>query len=103
MTFLNTFLEIEALEPSDIVELVIIAFSIVLFALAITAYKNNRIRRMGFAAAAFALFAVQLIVGYADDAFDYIDDQGLDLLSSTITLGTLLLFFFAIIIKKKKT
>ena len=101
MTFLNTFLQIEALEPSSIVELIIIVFSIILFALAITAYKNNRIRRLGFAAAAFALFAVQLFVRYLDDLFDYTNDESLDLISSVITLGILLLFFFAIVIKKK--
>ncbi|MGI0056734.1 MAG: hypothetical protein ACREAK_05095 [Nitrosarchaeum sp.] len=101
MTFLNTFLEIEAPEPSSIVELVIIVFSIILFALAITAYKNNRIRRLKYAAVAFALFAVQLFVGYLDDVFDYAEDESLDLISSLITLGILLLFFFAIVIKKK--
>jgi len=101
VTFFNTFLEIGPLEPSNIVELAIIAFSIILFALAITAYKNNRVKRMGFAAAAFALFAVQLIVGYVDDAFDYVDTEGLDFVSSAITLGILLLFFFAIVTKKK--
>lgn len=101
MTFLNAFLEIGPLEPSSIVELAIIVFSIILFALAITAYKNSRVKRMGFAAAAFALFAVQLIVGYVDDAFDYVDTEGLDFVSSAITLGILLLFFFAIVTKKK--
>ena len=101
MTFLNTFLQIEALEPSSIVELIIIVFSIILFALAITAYKNDRIRRMGFAAAAFALFAIQLFIGYLDDIFDYAEDETIDLLSSLITLGILLLFFFAIVMKKK--
>jgi hypothetical protein len=101
VTFLNTFLEVGPLEPSDIVALAIIVFSIILFALAITAYKNNRVKRMGFAAAAFALFAVQLILGYVDDAFDYVNTEGLDLISSAITLSILLLFFFAIVIKKK--
>ena len=101
MTFLNTFLQIGPLEPSNIVELAIIAFSIILFALAITAYKNNRVKRIGFAATAFALFAVQLIVGYVDDAFDYVNTEGLDFLTSAITLAILLLFFFAIVTKKK--
>lgn len=101
MTFLNMFLESDMLEPTSIVELIIIVFSIILFALAITAYKNNRIKRMGFAAAAFALFAVQLIIGYVDDAFDYAEDEDLDFALSVITLAILLLFFFAIITKKK--
>lgn len=101
MTLSNIFLQTEVLEPSSIVELTIIIFSIILFALAITAYKNNRVKRMGFAAAAFALFAIDLFVSYADDIFDYIDDEGLDLVSSIITLGILLLFFFAIVSKKK--
>jgi len=97
----NTFLEIEALEPSSIMELIIILFSIVLFALAITAYKTNRNRRIGFAAIAFALFAVQLAVEYVDDIYDYVDDEGIDFILSGITLAILLLFFFAIILKGK--
>lgn len=101
MTLFNTFLEIEALEPSSIMELVIIIFSIVLFALAITAFKTNRNKRIGLAATAFALFAVQLVVEYIDDAYDYVDDEGIDFIISGITLGILLLFFFAIILKGK--
>ena len=101
MTFSNVFLEIVPLEPTNIVQLAIIAFSIILFALAITAYKNNKVKRIGFAAAAFALFAIQLIVGYVDDAFDFVDTEGLDFVSSAITLAILLLFFFAIVTKKK--
>ncbi len=100
MTLFTSFLEIEVLEPSSIVELIIIIFSIILFALAITAFKTNRNTRIGFAAAAFALFTVQLIVEYIDDVYDYVDDEGIDLIISAITLSILLLFFFAIILKK---
>jgi hypothetical protein len=65
-------------EPSGIetgIELGIVAFALVLFALSITAYRNTRIKKILFAAAAFALFAIQLFVDSIEDYLVFLDEN----------------------------
>jgi len=82
----------------QIINLAIMIFSIILFALAITAYKNTKVKKIAFAAAAFALFAIQLGIEYLDEAVHLLEDQ-VDIVLSLITLGIVLLFFFAVVKK----
>ncbi|MCA9811939.1 MAG: hypothetical protein KC483_03640 [Nitrosarchaeum sp.] len=96
----KAFLASEAFEFSSLVELSVGIFSIVLFALAITAYKKTGSTRIIFAATAFVLFAIQLFVEYLDDALELLEEDAVDLVLSGITLSILLLFFFAIVKRK---
>lgn len=98
--FSNIFLEIDSgLEINQIIDLGIMVFSIILFALAITAYRNTKVKKIGFAAAAFALFAVQLFLEYADEISGFLEDE-IDIMLSLITLVILVLFFFAVVKKQ---
>ena len=95
----NIFLVLQSsLDVGQIINLAIMIFSLVLFALAITAYKNTKVKKIAFAAAAFALFAIQLAIEYVDEAVHILEDQ-IDVVLSLITLGILLLFFFAVVKK----
>ena len=94
------FLEIESFGVQNAIELGIIAFSLVLFGVSINAYRTTGLKKLAYAAVAFALFAIQLFVEYADDVYNFIDDQQTDIILSSVTLGILILFFIAIVRKK---
>lgn len=81
---------------NESIDLGIMAFSLVLFALSVTAYRATKLKKIGFAAAAFVLFAIQLFLEYMDDVLA-LSDEDLDIVLSLITLGILVLFFFAVV------
>ena len=81
----------------NIINLVIIAFSLLLFALAIKAYLTTRLSKIAYAAIAFALFAIQLFIEYADDTFGFLGDVNTDIVNSFIILCILILFFVAVV------
>ncbi len=85
---------------SDGIEFGIIGFSLILFALSISAYRNSGMKRILFAAGAFALFAIQLFADYAEEYFNLLDEDGMDIILSLVTLGILVLFFLAIVKRK---
>jgi hypothetical protein len=90
-------------EPSGIetgIELGIVAFALVLFALSITAYRNTRIKKILFAAAAFALFAIQLFVDSIEDYLVFLDEDITGIIVKLMTFAILVLFFVAIVKKK---
>jgi len=93
------FLELEPFEIGDGLEVGIGIFSLVLFALAITAYKNTGIKKILFAAAAFGLFAVQMVVDVLGDFLLFFESFA-DILIPLITFTILILFFIAIVKKK---
>src|ERR671911_345419 len=73
--------EFEPYEPiTQAIQIAIAAFSVLLLALSISAYKKTALRRILYAAVAFGLFAIQMFFG--------------------ITLAILVLFFMAIVRKK---
>ena len=96
---IQTFLQIP-LDTADVIEFTIIGFSLVLFALSLSAYRNSGMKRILFAAGAFALFAIQLFVDYTEEYFDFLDEDSTDILLSLVTLGILILFFMAIVKRK---
>jgi len=101
MTLSKIFLQIEEeFWIGDGLEIAIGIFSIVLFALAITAYRNTKIKKILFAAAAFGLFAVQLIVDPLEDYVEFLEEQYIDIIVPLITLAILILFFVAIVKKQ---
>lgn len=91
----NMFLQSD--DIINIINLVIIAFSLLLFALAIKAYLTTRLSKIAYAAIAFALFAIQLFIEYADDTFGFLGDVNTDIVNSFIILCILILFFVAVV------
>ena len=85
---------------SDGIEFAIIGFSLVLCALSLSAYRNSNMKRILFAAGAFALFAVQLFVDYLEEYFNFLEEDSTDILLSIVTLGILILFFMALVKRK---
>ena len=93
-------LQADAIGVSDIVEFVIIVFSLGLFALSLSSYRNTGMKRILFAAGAFALFAIQLFFDYLEEFFNLLEEDTTDILLSMVTLGILILFFMAIVKRK---
>lgn len=76
-------------------------FSILLLALSISAYKRTGLKKIIFAAAAFGLFAVQLLIESLEDTFEILDTGYGSVLASLMTLAILVLFFMAIVKKNR--
>ena len=96
----KVFLETETFGIGDGLEIGIGIVSIVLFALAITAYKNTGIKKILFAAAAFGLFAIQLLVDALEDSMIFLEEEVVDIFVPLITFAILILFFVAIVKKR---
>jgi len=94
------FLQAESLELSNIVQLGIVGFSLVLFALSLTAYRNTGLKRILFASIAFVLFAIQLFFDYIEEFFNFFEEDTTDLLLSGITLVILILLFVSLVKRK---
>jgi hypothetical protein len=94
--FLQTGLSEE--EWYDSLESAILAatgiFSLLLLALSILAYRRTGLRKIIFAAIAFSLFAIQLIIGSLEET-----PIG-DILTASMTLAILVMFFLAIVRKE---
>ncbi|MFZ0345573.1 MAG: hypothetical protein WAL24_10490 [Nitrososphaeraceae archaeon] len=89
----------------DSIESVILAatgiFSLLLLALSILAYRRTGLRKIIFAAIAFSLFAIQLIIGSLEETFGILEEPPIgDILTATMTLAILILFFLAIVRKE---
>ena len=101
MILSKLFLEIEPFGIESGIELGIVAFALVLFALSITAYRNTRIKKILFAAAAFALFAIQLFVDSIEDyLLEFLDESITGIILKLMTFAILVLFFVAIVKKR---
>jgi hypothetical protein len=105
--FSGLFLQTESIEEEwyEGIESVILAatgiFSLLLLALSILAYKRTRIKKIVFAASAFSLFAIQLILSSLEEAFGILEEPPIgDILISSMTLAILVLFFLAIVKKE---
>ena len=91
----NIFLQSENIV--NVINLVIIGFSLLLFALSIKAYLATKLGKIAYAAIAFALFAIELFIEYADDTFGFLGDFSTDIVNSFTTLCILILFFVDIV------
>lgn len=100
MFFSKLFLEIEPFGIGDGLEIGIGIFSLLLFALSITAYRNTGIKKILFAAGAFGLFGIQLLVDSLEDYVEWIEESVIDILVPLITLAILILFFVAMVKKR---
>jgi hypothetical protein len=101
--FLQTDID-EGEEWYDRIESVIQAaigiFSLLLLALSILAYRRTGLKKIIFAAIAFSLFAIQLILESLEESLGILEEPPIgDILSSAMTLAILVLFFMAIVRK----
>lgn len=94
------FLEIEPFGIDEGLEIGIGIFSLLLFAISITAYRNTGIKKILFASAAFGLFGIQLLVDSLEDYVIWMDEEIIDILVPLITFAILILFFVAIVKKR---
>jgi len=94
------FLEIKSFGVQNALELGIIAFSLVLFAISIKAYRTTGLKKLAYAAIAFALFAIQLFFEYIEGAYDFFEDEHTEIILTSTTLAILILFFLAVVRKK---
>jgi hypothetical protein len=91
----------EVYEPVEqAIKIIIVAFSILLLGLSISAYRKTALRRIMYAAVAFGLFAVQLFIEYLEGVILALDAPLIDVIVTGLTLVILVLFFAAIIRKK---
>lgn len=93
-------LQIESFGAQNVIELGIIVFSLVLVGISINAYRTSGLKKLLYAATAFALFAIQLFFEYIEEAYDFFADDQTDIIVTSTTLAILMLFFLAIIKKK---
>jgi hypothetical protein len=89
------------MEHSDDIEFGIQAltgiFALLLFALSILAYRRTRLKMIIYAAGAFVLFAIQLLLQSLGETFKFLESPVTNIVSSAITLAILILFFLAIV------
>jgi len=100
MLLSKILLEIEPIQIDGVLEIGIGIFSILLFALSITAYRNTGIKKILFAAAAFGLFGVQVLVDALESFAGLIPESIADITVPLITFAILILFFVAIVKKR---
>ena len=87
-------------EIFTVTQISIIVISILLMILSITIYRNKNLKRIAFAIAIFALFAIQHIINYVDAKLvDIMPDDMRYALYSSMTLVIIVLFFLAIVKK----
>jgi len=85
-----------------IVKASIVALSILLLAVSISAYRKLKVKKMAYAAGAFSLFAIQLLYEYLEQSFHLLDTPYPDTILASMTLAILVLFFVAILRKDKR-
>ena len=95
----DIFLEIEPIGVESVIKLVIVGLAVVLFCLSITAYRDIKIKRILFAAAAFGLFAVQFFVDFISD-YTFLEEGVTDIIVLAIPLVILVLFFVSVVKQK---
>jgi hypothetical protein len=94
-------MEVEPYEPvTQVIQIAIAAFSLLLLGLSISAYKKTSLKRILYAAVAFGLFAIQIFFDYLEDAVEAFDTPYSDIIFYGMTLAILVLFFMAIVRRK---
>lgn len=94
-------LQIDSYEGIETIILAITGiFSLLLLGISISAYRKTGLKRILFAAAAFALFGIQLLVESLEENIEFLfDTEFMSIVTASMTLGILLLFFLAIVKK----
>ncbi len=92
--------EAEPFEPIEqAIKIAIVAFSLLLLGLSISAYRKTALKRILYASVAFGLFAVQMFFDYLEDVVKGFDAPFNDIIFTGITLAILALFFMAVVRK----
>jgi hypothetical protein len=81
----------------QLIKVGIAAFSLLLLGLSISAYKKTALKSILYAAAAFGLFAIQLLFDFLEDVVKALEQPYNDVIFYAMTLGILVLFFLAIV------
>jgi hypothetical protein len=103
IVFSGLFLQTELFEGIDgLIQTITGIFSILLLALSISAYRRTGLKKLIYAAIAFALFGIQLLFESLEDTFEVLDTGYSSIIISSMTLAILVLFFLAIVQKNKK-
>lgn len=94
-------LQIDSYEGIETIILAITGiFSLLLLGISISAYRKTGLKRILFAAAAFALFGIQLLVESLEENVEFLlDTEFMSIVTASMTLGILILFFLAIVKK----
>jgi len=78
------------------IKISIAGLSLLLLALSLSAYRRTHLRRLLYAAAAFGLFAVQMVVETLEDALE-VGAPYAGIVAPGFALAILVLFFLAIV------
>ena len=105
--FAGLFLQTDIAEGEEwydriesVIQAAIGIFSLLLLALSMLAYRRTGLKKIIFAAIAFSLFAIQLILESLEESLGILEEPPIgDILSSAMTLAILVLFFMAIVRK----
>ena len=83
-------------------KMVIVAFSLVLLALTLSAYRKTALNKILYAALAFGLFASHASLDFLADNVDFLKtlQTDIDVLLLVVMLAILTLFFIAIVKRK---
>src|ERR1700693_2292703 len=73
---------------------------IILLALSISAYRKSGLKKIAYAAIAFAPFAIQLFFGILEDTVKSLETVYVNIISYAMTLTILILFLLAIVKRK---
>jgi hypothetical protein len=102
ITTLELFLQTEVFEDVETVIMAVTGiFSLLLLALSISAYRKTGIKKIIYAATAFALFGIQLLFESLEEVFEVLDTGFGSIITSSMTLAILVLFFLAIVQKNR--
>jgi hypothetical protein len=107
IVFSGIFLQTDIAEGEEwydsiegVIQAAIGIFSLLLLGLSILAYRRTGLKRIIFAAIAFSLFAIQLILEALEEIIGVLEEPPIgDILSASMTLAILVLFFLAIVRK----
>jgi hypothetical protein len=92
------FFEIqESTGIENVLKIVIGAFSLLLLALTISAYRKTGFKKIVYAIVAFALFGIQALFDFLADNVKFLGTTYNDVILLTMTLAILVLFFLAVV------
>jgi len=86
----------QGFEAEEILDLAIAAFAVVLLALSLSAYRKTRLNRLLIVSAAFALFAVEVVIRQLDVFVFAVGIETDEIITTLMEFVILLLFFLAV-------
>jgi hypothetical protein len=94
----KSFLEIQGSTGiENVLKIVIGAFSLLLLAISISAYRKTGFKKIVYAIVAFALFGIQALFDFLADNVKFLSTAYNDVILLTMTLAILVLFFLAVV------